>query len=573
MSDGDKVPHRTKKAPSFGRGFLWKRLLWSLRLPPRLTSAAACVALIGGCGCSHAAPVPSAVRADSGKGGLTALRYDGVDLLADGALSAQAVTLRSADGTATPGSATPTSAAYDPAARRLTQTYPWGSVACRYAPAGNRLDLTVAVTDTSPQMIQQLTLQLLAVRFPTAPKGWAPNYPYVGSNTGDPTVVTADYGGGELAVCNEDVAGKPLLVGFPGRADFASRPLVVSTAGGWFLSPYLDRYIARPVAPGATDTYRVSLRFGASGSPAKALAGDLFARFARAYPPTLRWPDRRPIGTLHLSEMEAEAHSDTNPSGWFSDKTVDVVSDAGRKRFHDRLMKYAADSIKVLQDTHAQGMIVWDIEGQQYPQPTSYIGDPRLLPTLSPAMDAEADGFFGAFRKAGLRVGVCIRPQRLTPRPDGGCAQEEPGTDAQVVSLLVSKVRYANRRWGCTLFYCDSNGDPNVPSDPAIFARVTENLAALGIRALIMPEHQNTRYYAYTAPYDELRQGVAQTPEKITDVYPGAFTAIYLPDGPVDKDRAALTAGVARGDILLFRGWWPDPLNAAVAGISHRAGK
>ena len=161
----------------------------------------------------------------------------------------------------------------------------------------------------------------------------------------------------------------------------------------------------------------------------------------------------------------------------------------------------------------------------------------------------------------------------MTRQADGGYAQEEIDTNAQIVSLLVDKIRYANRRWGCTLFYCDSNGDPNVPFDPAIFGQVTRKLAALHIQALIMPEHQDTRYYAYTAPYDELRQNVAQTPEKIRDVYPGAFTSLYVPDGDVDKNRAALTEGVAHGDILLFRGWWPDTFNKDVTQIYGSAGK
>ncbi len=548
--------------------------------PPNCVGAAVgLIALLGGCGHSRviqaasAAPAAPPVQAASGPGGLTTLQYQGVNLLADGTLSAQTITLQNADGTTTQGSTTPTATTYDPAAHRLTQTYPWGTVACRYVPAGSRLNLAVSVTDTSPQTLQQLTLQLLAIRFPAMPKDWVPNYVYVGSNTGDPTVITAHYGSGALAVCNEDVAGKPLLVGFPGRADFTSRPIVVSTAKGWVLSPYLDPYIARPIAPGATDTYHLSLRFGASGSSEKTLAGDVLARFAGAYPQTLHWPDHRAIGALHLSEMETNTHSATNPSGWFADPTVDVVSPAGKTQFRARLMKYAGDSIKVLQDTHAQGMIVWDIEGQQYPQPTSYIGDPRLLPTLSPAMDADADAFFSAFRKAGFRVGLCIRPQQLTRQADGGYAQEEPATDAQIVALLVDKIRYANRRWGCTLFYCDSNGDPNVPYAPTIFQQVTQRIAALGIQALIMPEHQDTRYYAYTAPYDELRGGVTQTPQAIKDVYPGAFTALYVPDGDVDKNRAALVQGVKGGDVLLFRGWWPDTFNADVTEIYHAAGR
>ena len=38
-----------------------------------------------------------------------------------------------------------------------------------------------------------------------------------------------------------------------------------------------------------------------------------------------------------------------------------------------------------------QGMLVWSLEGQQYPQDISYIGSPDMLPELAPEMDAIAD--------------------------------------------------------------------------------------------------------------------------------------------------------------------------------------
>lgn len=504
--------------------------------------------------------------------GLTSLRYAGTQLLAQGEVSVQKVILTGPDGGSVDGGETPTRTALDAAGRKITRTFPWGTVACRYAAAGSRLDLTVAVTNRSPWTIQQITLQLLAIRFPDMPKGWAPNSVHVGSNTGDPTVITADYGGGELAVCNEDVAGRPLLVGFPGRVDFASRPVVLSTAQGWVLSPYLDRYIARPIAPNATDVYHVSLRFGASGLSEAALAGDLFTRSARAYPQTLRWPDRRAVGSLHLAASEPRFHSGTNPRGWFMDPSVDVTTPTGLAAFRRRVLAYADGSVSILKRMDAQGMILWDVEGEQYPQATTYIGDPRLMPALAPEMDGVADAFFQKFRAARLRTGLCIRPQRLV-QTAGGADQEEPADPGAVVRTLYDKIAYAHRRWGCTLFYVDSNGDPNVPSDPAIFQRLTQKLARNGIEALIMPEHKNTRYYAYTAPYAELRLGATGTPGLVRAAYPQAFTNVYVADGPLQPDHDALVAAVRRGDILMFRAWWDDPQNVPLRGLYRDAGK
>ena len=525
---------------------------------------------------THASAQPPTPQNDAlaiisvSKSGVTSLQYAGTSLLSDGSLSVQKATLTDAGGARTEGSTTPTSTTLDSSRLKITQTYSWGAVACTYALAGSRLNLIVAVTNRSPQTLQELTLQLMAIHFPNPPKGWVPNYVYIGSNTGDPTIVTADYGVGELAVCNEDVAGKPLLLGFPGRADFSSRPLVISTAPGWVLSPYLDKYVARPIAPGATDTYHVSVRFAASGTPEGALAGDLFARFAHSYPQTLHWADHRAIGSLHLAASETRFHSATNPRGWFMDPTLDVVTPAGTAAFHKRILDYADNSVAVLKKMNAQGMVTWDLEGEEYPQATTYIGDPRLLPTLDPEMDSVADAYFKKFRDAGLRTGLCIRPQHLVV--GGGQAdQKELGSTDEIAQLLYDKLAYANKRWGCTLFYVDSNGDPNVPYDPSIFGKLLQKLAQTKITALVMPEHKNMRYYAYTAPYAELRLGVLGTPDRVRAIYPQAFMNVYAPDGPIQEDRDALVKSVRHGDILMFRGWWDDPQNPPIKDVYQAA--
>ena len=225
----------------------------------------------------------------------------------------------------------------------------------------------------------------------------------------------------------------------------------------------------------------------------------------------------------------------------------------------------------VLKKMNAQGMVTWDLEGEEYPQATTYIGDPRLLKTLDPEMDTVADAYFKKFRDAGLRTGLCIRPQRLAV--GGGQAdQKELGSTDEIAQLLYDKMAYANKRWGCTLFYVDSNGDPNVPYDPAIFGKLLQKLAGKKITALVMPEHKNLRYYAYTAPYGELRLGVEGTSDRVRSVYPKAFMNVYAPDGPIQEDHDALVTSVRRGDVLMFRGWWDDPQNAQIRGLYQDAG-
>jgi len=139
---------------------------------------------------------------------------------------------------------------------------------------------------------------------------------------------------------------------------------------------------------------------------------------------------------------------------------------------------------------------------------------------------------------------------------------------ADPAANLSAKIAYAKRRWGCTLFYVDSNGDPNVPIDASIFRRV----AIVHPDVLLMPEHKNAQYYACTAPFHSLsHHGVASTPEAVRAIYPGAFGVIFAPEGPIDERRADLLAAVRRGDILMFHGWYDNPNNAKLRRIYDEA--
>lgn len=511
-----------------------------------------------------------------GNQGLASLRYAGTEMLARGELSVQKVLLtRAAGSAATDRSATPTRTVSDVHRKTLTQTYPWGIVRCTYTvKPDNRLELTLGVHNDSDSTLSGFAIQLMELQFPAPPKGWLKDYAYFGDNRGNPTVEYANFGTGALAVCNDDLT-RPLLVGFPGRADLGGpRPLWVCTSNiPGYLSPFLDPYLKRPIPPHGSDVFHISLRFGVAAATEMDLGADLYRRMAAAHPTAFVWEDRRPIGTLHLSTSEAYLHSPANPRGWFADpRGVDVKTAAGIEAFHRRVLKYADDSIVVLKSMNAQGMVTWDVEGQEFPHATSYIGDPRLLPTLDPEMDSVADAYFRKFRDAGLRTGICVRPQLLKHTPEK-TEQTEVTDPAQIINTLFDKIVYAYRRWGCTLFYVDSNGDPNVPYDPAIFEALVARLRQARIKALIMPEHRNLRYYACTAPYGELRNGVTGTPAAVRAAYPHAFIANYVPDGPLNEQHDKLTAAVRRGDILMFRAWWNDPTNDAVRRLYHESGR
>jgi hypothetical protein len=393
-------------------------------------------------------------------------------------------------------------------------------------------------------------------------------------NIGEPSIIVAEFGSRILAVCNEDV-GRPLAVGFgpPNDRDKRSWPLMVYT-GRHPVLPKSFPFVDRPIYPGQTDRFRLSLRQGPPGTDPNQMAADIYGRFAAACPFKLKWEDRRPIGQIFLSRSDAGWR--TNPRGYLNSPEVDVTTEDGRKRFREQLLAYADGCIRIMKQMDAQGVIVWDIEGQENKHPTSYLGDARSLP---PEMEAVADDFFKRFTDAGFKVGVTVRPQMPVRRPYGNEVFQQ--TVADPVQNLVDKIAYARKRWGCSIFYLDS--DVFWVSDPVVLA--DERGASLLIGAdelrrvqeahpdvLLIPEIEDVQKYAYGAPYLQLNYDkLPATPPEVLRAYPGAFSAISVVDSKLDEFRAELVKAVRRGDILFYRTWFADSWNKEIKAIYEEA--
>jgi hypothetical protein len=275
----------------------------------------------------------------------------------------------------------------------------------------------------------------------------------------------------------------------------------------------------------------------------------------------LNWPDRRPIGVIFLARDDTNWPG--NPRGWFRDASLNIYTEGGEQSLRNHLTQTAKTIIQLAATVHAQGIIVWDIEGEQYPHPNgSFVGDPRLLDRLAPEMEALADEFFAQLAAAGLRTGVLIRPQRARLE-NGRLSQEEIifNNDA-VVAELAAKIVYARQRWGCSLFYVDSNfslwhlGLYN--SD--IFRRLHQTYPDI----LVIPEYQDADYFDCTSPYfDPARHekfpGTIISAAQVRASQPNAFSSIYIGNIDLSRDRQSLADAVAKGDILLYRGWWRGP--------------
>jgi hypothetical protein len=140
-----------------------------------------------------------------------------------------------------------------------------------------------------------------------------------------------------------------------------------------------------------------------------------------------------------------------------------------------------------------QSIIMWSIEGQEYPQDISYVCSPDQLPELAPEMDAIADKLFKIVTDAGLKCGTCLRPQNYSINPAWKVGMplnkwpfkyqqaelDHPDGSVDVkatAALLIKKAKYAYDRWGCathyghhispfTMYVCDKTINGHGPND------------------------------------------------------------------------------------------------------------
>jgi hypothetical protein len=272
---------------------------------------------------------------------------------------------------------------------------------------------------------------------------------------------------------------------------------------------------------------------------------------------TLKWADRRPIGALFLA---SNFHSSPlNPRGWFNNRSFDVRGEAGTAGFHKAMLEYADRSIAILKRTGSQGMIVWDLEGEEFPHKTTYIGDPRLLPRLAPEAEGVVDEFFSRFRRAGLAVGLTVRPQYLSFIPGGEPKQEQVGDYER---LLTEKIDYARRRWGATLFYIDSNGGPLWPAEVLRLRRIAQQRP----QVLLIPEHHDVFYYGFSAPYGSMQQSASPTAQAVRWLYPNAFQVLVVAGSKAGEAAVAYLGG----DILLFPAWFDNPSARFIESLAGR---
>jgi hypothetical protein len=518
---------------------------------------------------SPARPSPRAERGlnfSVGPRGLASLSFNGQSLLVSpesGELQPQQSVFRAVLDALLPRSslrvATP-----NKQADTIDLSYPWGRISCAYGKQDDRITMRIEVSNAGSAPLNEFSVRLMELNFPRVPDGgtleagmfgfgfkgpewplnrWPPSIP----STADPRfvvpIVRADFGTGALNFCSDDLEASVAIPHTTNPPDATRYPLVIT---------------CRDIKPGESKTFSVSLRFGRAGSDTQELSRDVLERYARKYPFQLSWTDRRPIGAIFLAG--AQINSATNPRRWsFNAGNIDVSTEEGRRSFREALLRLADYSISVLKRTNAQGMITWDPEGEEF-LGACYYGDSSLVSRLAPEMELKGssensviDEYFEKFRAAGLKVGVCIRPQQILMVDNKPVHQAVD--DEHAPQVLKDRIAYAKKRWGCTLFYVDSTATVTGSLDPDVFKKVADAYP----NVLLIPENESMRYFAYSAPLNSyVHHKITSTPAGARMVYPKAFSVLMAAEGDRPEDHAALVDAVRRGDILLFNCLYND---------------
>ncbi len=321
----------------------------------------------------------------------------------------------------------------------------------------------------------------------------------------------------------------------------------------------------------------------------------LFACSAQAKEPLSgpNWTDRRPIARVFLAR--SNWRTPKNPGGHLG-PNHDLTTEEGRAEFSRALDAFADQVIATLAAVDGQGIVVWDVEGQEW-QGMVYVGDPRVLPEYAPQINNLIDPFFKKILDAGYRTGLCLRPNHIfkippdhqkkyNRNPWGYILYREPGlplnqefewvaemqkkATAKPEEELADRARYANERWGCTLYYVDTNhytaNNNGTPRNRMMTAEQFARLAELAPDSLFMPEHETDEYYAVSAPYNQLNMTGMTRPE-LRERFPGCFTV-----NSVHSDRFLaykwddIVRGLVGGDAL-YVDTTGSPEDASVLGV------
>jgi hypothetical protein len=368
------------------------------------------------------------------------------------------------------------------------------------------------------------------------------------------------------------------------------------------------------VQPGQQKHWTLYFRFGGSSQTTFTLPPEAYTSYAATFPFITPLKDRRPMGRVMISNPNTNRANCTaqNPRCYGMNFTNVLGDPAG---FLAAALAYANQTVSVLNGmtNRPQGVIIWDLEGQEFLQPFSYVGDPAHISVLAPEMDTIADEFIAVFTNAGYKVGLTLRPHHFlygTTLPPTCTANATPAlrdvfilttatwpyrgytcnatnvwtqegafypatqTDAlsytDLYNTLSAKVQYAQTRWGTTFFYVDSNGWAS--DGQVIGPQVWRDLVAAFPNVTFFQEHRSYGSYGAASNYnDPSVQSVRETEPVPAQIWQGLSFLMTVNGGTFGSNLGTVIDGVRKGDMLIFDSWWQTPGVASTDSIYGNA--
>lgn len=285
------------------------------------------------------------------------------------------------------------------------------------------------------------------------------------------------------------------------------------------------------------------------------------ADLAAEYPPRFQWPDRRPIGKSFAYRQSGV------PRNWLWTWNTQAEFEA---RYH----RHVQSCIDNCHSVDAQGLLLWDVEGQYNGHPISYVGDPEFAHLYAPECTQEfVKGLFRRIVDAGLKPGVCIRPTQIRPVDWNvfGLWQFTLDDDQEYVAELRRKISYAYEELGCRIFYIDSmiRGSDILSPVPAGTSQMIPFELFAGLCAefsdcLMIPEQINHAWLSICAQFIG---GLSAIDPVLKVAYPDAFGFAHGQSAMFPRDTELLRTTVEDGNIGSFNAWYASPDLAAIKDV------
>jgi hypothetical protein len=292
-----------------------------------------------------------------------------------------------------------------------------------------------------------------------------------------------------------------------------------------------------------------------------ALAKNFIDSYREANPSLLKWEDRRPILRFFFGGGLPKDQATANIKDPDSIKMPEPD-----QKFREHILKRFASAVETVKAANAQGVILWDLEGETYPHATTYIGDPQLIRVLNPQMDLVIDEAMKLFKDAGIPTGITLRPSQVVYDAEKNSAKHKhEGYDP--FEQLDAKVAYAKKRWGCTIFYVDTNffwrpyGPEKKWKSGKLAPDLWKKLLAKYPDCLFIPEFTSIADYPYVAGYGEADMGDYGTTPLVRSIWPDAFRVIVIEDADAYEQYDRFVSAVRGRTSLMTYSFVPQGIN------------